>query len=515
MAESRTSNVIKNSGASLLYKFVHIVLTFALRTVFVKLLGNEYTGVSTLFTDILQVLSLMELGLDTSMVYALYGPVARNEHSKVAALLKFYKKAFTVIGIIILALGIGCIPFLNYIVKDVPNIKEDIRIIFLMYILTSASSYFVIYKTIVLRANQKSRIISKVHVIVDILESLTTVVLVVIFREFFLYLVVHLVATWAKNIYLSRLSVKIYPESFAASDAELTAAERKKLIRDIACLTVYTLSGVVINSTDSIFISAFVGTVEVALIGNFTLLINSIRTAMEQINNSLKASVGNLAALSSREEQETVFNRINFICFWGTSLTASCLYVLLRPFVTDIWLGKSYDVSQIILAVLIINYFIAVMVYPVESFRTANGLFVQGWYRPAIMAVLNIVLDYFMGRTWGIAGIFLATTISRLLTQVWFDPYLVYKYVFKKKPWRYYGTYVLYLAVAAAACFSADFIAQQIIIPYRYVSFILKGIVAVVVPNLIIIILFRKTKEYTFLKQSAIKFVLRHKKKET
>ena len=111
--------------------------------------------------------------------------------------------------------------------------------------------------------------------------------------------------------------------------------------------------------------------------------------------------------------------------------------------------------------------------------------------------------------------LFLATTISRLLTQVWFDPYLVYKYVFKKKPWRYYGTYVLYLAVAAAACFSADFIAQQIIIPYRYVSFILKGIVAVVVPNLIIIILFRKTKEYTFLKQSAIKFVLRHKKKET
>ena len=509
MPESRTSNVIKNSGASLIYKFVHILTTFALRTAFVKLLGNEYTGVSSLFTDILQVLSLMELGLDTSMVYALYGPVARNEHTRVSALLKFYRKAFTVIGIVILALGLGCIPFLNYIVKDVPNIKEDIRLIFLMYILTSASSYFVVYKTIVLRANQRSRVISRVQLIVDILESVTSILLLFIFRKFFLYLVVHLVATWAKNIYLSRLSEKMYPESFEETDAELSSAERKKLIRDIACLTVYTLSGIVINSTDSIFISAFVGTVEVALIGNYTLLINSIRTAVEQINNSLKASVGNLAALSSPDEQKVVFDRINFICFWATCLTGTCLYVLLRPFVTGIWLGQAYDVSPIVIGVLIFNYFIAVMVYPVESFRTANGLFVQGWFRPAIMALLNIVLDYFMGKKWGVTGIFLATTISRLLTQVWFDPYLVFKHVFKKKVWGYYLNYLIYMVVTVMACFSANFIAQHIIVSNPYIGFVLKGIVAVLVPNLIVFLLFGRTGEFAFVKRLLLRFAHR------
>lgn len=498
MSESRTGNVIKNSGASLAFKLFHILFSFALRTAFLKLLGNEYTGISGLFTDILQVLSLMELGLDTSMVYALYAPLAQNDQRKIAALMKFYKKAFTLIGIIILIVGVGCIPFLNYIVKDVPNIKEDIRLIFLMYILASASSYFLVYRTMILKANQRSRVISKVQIIVEIAESAITILLLFLFRQFFLYLFVHLTATWVKNIYLSRLSTKMYPESFIIHDAELTRDEKKKLIRDIACLTVYTLSGVVINSTDSIFISAFVGTVEVAIVGNFTLLINSVRTTVEQINNSLKASVGNLAATASTEKQEIVFNRINFICFWAACFTTTCLFALLNPFVGDVWLGESYQLPQIVIIVLIANYFIAVMVFPVESFRTANGLFKQGWYRPAIMAILNIILDYFMGRQMGILGIFLATTISRLTTQVWFDPYLVYKYVFKKKTWGYYIKYTIYTLITAISCTVVGLFNSSIPAMNGIVHFILLGIIAIIVPNVLIVLLFRRTKEYEY-----------------
>lgn len=498
MAESRTGNVIKNSSASLAYKVAHIVFRFLLRTVFIRLLGNEYTGISGLFTDILSVLNLMELGLDTSMVYALFSPVANNDQRRISALLKFYKKAFLLIGIIILAAGFACIPFLHVIVKDVPNIKEDIRLIFLMYILSSASSYFLIYRTMLLRAKQRSRVISKVQVITETVETILVVVVLFIWKEFFAYLLIHLAMTWIKNIYLSRLATKMYPESFQPSDAEMTAEEKKKLIRDIACLTVYTLSGVVINSTDSIFISAFVGTVEVAIVGNFTLIISSIRTAVEQINNSMKPSVGNLAATVSSERQEVVFHRITFICFWALCVSATCLFVLANPFVGEIWLEKTYELPTTILAILIANYFIAVMVFPVESFRTANGLFVQGWARPAIMAVLNIILDYFMGRRWGIAGIFLATTISRLLTQVWFDPYLVFKLVFGKKPWSFYKDYLLYAAVTAASCASAAFAAHYIAFSSPVLSFILKALIALVIPNALLVALFRTREEFSF-----------------
>lgn len=511
MAESRTGNVIKNSGASLLYKLAHIIFRFILRTVFIRLLGNEYTGISGLFTDILSVLNLMESGLDVSMVFALFSPVANNDQRKISALLKFYKKAFTLIGILILAAGVGCIPFLRYVVKDVPNIKEDIRLIFLLYILTSASSYFLIYRTMLLRAKQRSRVISKVRIVIETSETVLVVLFLLILKEYFAYLVIHLAATWIKNIYLSYLAKKMYPESFLPSDAELTGAEKKKLIRDIACLTVYTLSGIVINSTDSIFISAFVGTAEVAIVGNFTLLISSVRTVVEQINGSLKASVGNLAATSTREKQELVFNRITFIFFWTVCLTGCCLFTLLNPFVGNIWLGAAYKLPAIVVAVLIVNYYIAVMVFPVESFRTANGLFVQGWARPAIMAIINIVLDYFMGKQWGVLGIFLATTISRLITQVWFDPYLVYKIVFGKRPWSFYQKYVLYAVVTAASCALSAFAAQYITISNRFVCFLAQAVVSFAIPNLMIVALFHSTEEYRYVRTFLRKLVKRHR----
>ena len=515
MAESRTGNVIKNSGASLLYKLAHIVFRFVLRTTFIRLLGNEYTGISGLFTDILSVLSLMEMGLDTSMVFALFSPVANNDQRKISALLKFYKKAFNIIGVFILVAGVGCIPFLHHIVKDVPNIKEDIRLIFLMYLLTSASSYFLIYRTMLLSAKQRSRVITKVQIIVETVETILVVVFLFILKEFFAYLIIHLAATWIKNIYLSHLATKKYPESFQPSDAELTREEKKKLIRDIACLTVYTLSGVVINSTDSIFISAFVGTVEVAIVGNFTLLISSVRTVVQQINNSLKASVGNLAATSTSDKQELVFNRIVFICFWAVCFTATCLFVLLNPFVGTIWLGQSYELSTQVLIILIINYFIAVMVFPVESFRTANGLFVQGWTRPAIMAVLNIVLDYFMGKRWGIVGIFLATTISRVATQVWYDPYLVFKVVFHKRPWTFYKSYLLYACITAGSCALAMYASKFVAFSNRYVCFIVKAIIAVTVPNLLIVALFHTSKEYSYVRSFLQKYINKFRRKTT
>ena len=317
MAESRTTNVFKNSIARLLQRLSSILVQFILRTIFIYLLGKEYTGVSGLFTDILNVLSLMEAGLDTSMVYALYKPLAEKDESRIKALLNFYKNAFSIIGIVVLVLGFSLMPFLGYIVKDVPNIKEDIRLIFAFYIITSASSYFFVYRTVLLNADQKSRIISKWRSIILVLECILEVLFLFVLRSFFVYLVLHLIATLANNIIISRITTRMYPQYFVDTlNERLSRKETNSILRDILCLTAYNFSGVVINSTDSIFISAFIGTIEVAIIGNFTLIINSIRTVVSQIVEVTKPSIGNLAATSGRKKQELIFERMNhfFLC---------------------------------------------------------------------------------------------------------------------------------------------------------------------------------------------------------
>lgn len=514
MKESRTTNVIKNSIARLMQRLSSIIVQFALRTVFIYFLGKEYTGISSLFTDILNVLSLMEAGLDTSMVYALYKPLAEKNEKQIESLLNFYKKAFAIIGIVVLVLGGSLIPFLDLIVKNVPNIKEDIRLIFLFYIITSASSYFFVYRTVLLNADQKSRIISKWRTIVLLIECLFEIVFLILLKNFLVYLIFHLIATFVNNLVISRITTNMYPQYFQKKNGEhLSKKETNKVLRDILCLTAYNFSGVVINSTDSIFISAFIGTIEVAIIGNFTLIINSIRTVVSSIVEVTKPSIGNLAATTGSKHQEIVFERMNFISFYVATFCCTCFYSLLNPFIGDIWFDVSYKVAPSIIGVLTLNFYVAVMVLPVESFRTANGLFVQGWMRPIIMAVLNIVLDFFMGRTWGIIGIFLATTISRLVTQVWFDPYLVYKFVFKKKPWRFLIDYLFKLLLATLICLVTGMIAGTCDNGNIIVSFIQKIIIVMVMPNIILGILFWKNSNYRYLFSTVKAKVYRRQKK--
>lgn len=509
MPDSRTKNVFKNSTASLIQRFLQIIAHFALRTVFIYYLGKEYTAVSSLFSDILQVISLMELGLDASMIYSLYEPIATGDKRKIAALLKFFKSAFTLVGFLVLLLGLGCVPFLQYIVKDVPNIHEDIRLVFMAYVVTSAFSYFLIYKSVLLRADQKSRVISNISSIITITETVAEILCLIAFRQFFAYLIIHFCCTVGRNIVISFISSRMYSEYFHDTESRLTKKEKRKLYIDLACLTVYNVSGVVINSTDSIFISAFVGTVEVAVIGNFTLLINSVRTAVNQIVSATKPSIGNLAATSSNDKQILVFKRMNFLAFAVSCCCCSCFYNLLNPFVGDIWLDPSYKIQGSIIAVLAANFFIAVMVFPVESFKGANGFFVQGWLRPAIMAVLNIILDYYWGKAWGIFGILIATTVSRLSTQVWYDPWIVYKKIFGKNVFFYYRDYFLYACITFASCVIAAHICRIIPIHFIFVSFLVDAVISAAIPALIIAAVFWKTDEFQYVMGLFRKFAKR------
>lgn len=479
-----------------MYKGSHIVIQFALRTAFIRMLGREYGGISTLFTDILSVLSLMELGMGSAISYALYKPLAKKDSERITALMSFYKKAYTLIGIMVLCAGLICTPLLQYIVKDVPNIKEDIRIIFIMFVLTSASSYFLVYKSILLRADQKPRIIFIVDTVIQSCESVVEIILLLMFREYFLYLILHLCATLLRNIVLSQISQKLYAGYLTGKGKKLSREETKKLFKDIYALAIYKVSGTVINSTDSIVISAFIGTIEVSIVGNYTLIINSIRTAIEQIVNAVRPSVGNLAATSTKEKQELVFRQMNFVAFWVACFCSTCFFVLLNPFVGSIWFDSTYQVSINIIVVLTINFYIAVMVYPVEVFRTANGLFIQGKYRPALMAAMNIGLDLIFVRYWGIVGVLLATTISRISTQVWFDAYLIYKYAFGKKPWLYYLEYLENAGLTAVSCVLANTLANLPAIENVYLAFLYKMIVAVGVSNVGLFLLFHNRPEF-------------------
>ena len=507
MANSRTDNVIKNSGASMIYRIIYLVIHFVMRTVFIRLLGKEYTGISSLFTDILSVLSLVEMGLDASMVFSLFQPLAAGDEKKIAGLMNFYRRAFTLIGVAVMACGLALLPVLQYIVKGVPNIREDIRLIFIMYVMTTASSYFFVYKTILIRADQKSRIISYTTAFFAVGEFLLEVLLLVITRQFFAYLIVRFVASVTRNFVLSRKAEQMYPQYLQNREAEISREDKISLYKNIAALCVYNLAAVVLSSTDSIFISAFVGTVEVAIVGNFTLIVHSIKNIIQLMVNASRPSVGNYVATDSTKRQLQLFFQINFLTFWVACFCSTCLFNLLNPFVGGIWFDKSYQIDTGIIALMVINFYISVMSFTTGTFRSANGLFVQGWYRPAVMTCMNVILDYFMGRSMGIIGIYLATLISLLLTQVWYDPYIVFKHAFKMKPWRYYRDYLIMALLTVFCCAAAYLLSGLVTISNKWLSFAVRMMISACLPNLVLYVLFRRTNEYVFVKTTAVKIV--------
>lgn len=493
MRESRTKNVLLGTASGIAVRILTLLLNFILQTVFIKLLGIQYTGVARLFTDVLTVLSFAELGIGSAVTYALYKPVAENDEIQIAKLMNFYKSAYRMVAVTVFIIGSLLIPFLGYLVKDVPDIKEDIRIIYFLYLLNTACSYLLIYKSAILDAKQKKYMISKIEGMMVLVRLLLESVVLIIFREFILYLITELIMTILKNLLIANRANGEYNTRLKA---KLGSKEKKNLFMDIKALAMYQISGVVLSGTDSMIISAALGTGLVGYISYYKLIINQITLIMQQFFWSANASVGNLAVEDEEgDRQFQLFKSIDFAVFWLTAFCSTCLYVLLNPFV-EIWLGREYQLNGEIVLLLILDFVVCNFIRVVAMFRTANGLFVQGRYRPIIMAALNIILSVLGACIWGMTGILLATVIARVSTQAWYDPWLVHKEVFKRNVLDCYKRYLCYVisiiisvacAVLLCSCLHGDNL---------WFMFFMKAVICAGASNIIIILFWHKTDEY-------------------
>lgn len=153
---SRVDSIAKNVRISAACQVLLMVVNFALRRVFVLVLGREYLGLDGLFTDILSMLSLAELGFGTSVLFSLYKPVAEGNQEKIKSLMSLYRRAYQVIGTVVLVAGVSLTPFLNAFVKEMPAGIPHIRWIYILNVLNSGVSYFFIYKTSLLFAYERN-----------------------------------------------------------------------------------------------------------------------------------------------------------------------------------------------------------------------------------------------------------------------------------------------------------------------------------------------------------------------
>ena len=495
MADTRTGNSIKNSGVTIFGRLATLIMEFVLRTVLIKTLGIEYGGISSLFTDILQVLSLMELGLGSAIIFALYKPLAEKNYPKINALMQFYRTTYNIIAAGVFILGLCCVPFLGSIVKDVPDIKEDIRLIFMLYVAASSCSYLVVYKETLIRASQQSRVAVRIEMAVQITFMGLESIALFIFHEYLIYLVLRIITYLVRNLLISVEVRKRFPEVNFRGKERLEKQDRQKLMKDVGAMTLYKISGVVLNGTDSIIISTFLGTGLVGIMGHFRMISNCVTNLSNKVWVAVLPSVGNMAVIDDDEKQYRVFSRVNLGSFIFSGFCSVAMFNLCNPLVT-VWLGADYTVSTITVFAIAFNMYLFLTILPFQTFRDANGLFVQGKYRPVIMSIINIGLSFALVRPYGMFGVLVATPISRLVTQTWFDPYVVYKYVFKKSPKPYYKEFVIHALITLVTGTLIWGMLEMAHIGGGLARLVLGLVLCCTIPLLVYYLLFRKNHQF-------------------
>ena len=501
---SRTTNVLNNSRATLIYRIILILSNFVIRTVFIQNLGVQYTGVTSVFTDVLSVLSLAELGFGEAISFALYKPLAENDKNRIQELLSFFRVVYRWIAVIVMVGGIICVPLMPYLLKDVTDIKENIYIIFFLYVFKSAVSYLLVYRATFLIATQNSRIVSSIDTVQIGIKTIVQICILLFSKSFYAYLVAELLLTVGRNIVVSYVTKKMYQDIDFNANYKVNLKKEAKIVNNVVAMAMYKVSSVILHGTDSIIISSFVNTATAGILSSFRLIPNSLQIAYEQVVLSITPSLGNLLAEEDVEKRSyEVFKKLFFISFWIAFFCVVSMYVLLNPFANIIWFSEDLLLSQFTIGCIVANSFLACLTVPFQSFRTSAGLFVYGKYRPVIMAILNIIISLALVRPLGVNGVLLGTVLSRLLTQTWYDPYLIFKRVFKKSVKKFYIQFGGYVILTIGCCYGTQMIAQLLSVGNKYIDFVIAVICCVIVPNLLMFILFYRTEEFKYFIQLA------------
>lgn len=497
----RTKNSFINIIIGMGGQSLGIVLSFLSRVIFVHFLSAEYLGLNGLFSNILGVLSLAELGIGSAMIYSLYKPLAEKKQDELGSLMSLYRILYRCVAIVVLVLGLALFPFLDYLIKGKPDIV-NLKLIYLMYLANSVCSYLYSYKYSIFLADQKAYVRVVYEQILHITQIIIQIGILLFTGNYIFYLSIQLMSSLSLNILIARRADKEYP--FLKKKYDLPTKDQKKHIsKNIIAMSMHKFGGVLVNGTDNLLMSAFVGLGSVGIYSNYKLVIANINILLGKVYDSFVASVGNLGVTECREKVYEIFRALDFFMFWIYSYIAVGLLVLFNPFI-ELVFGKEYLFSMAVVLLIVINFYMTGMRQANLLFREAMGLFWYDRYKPIAEVLINLIVSIVLVRKYEICGILVGTIASCIFTCLWIEPYILMKYGIKEQWKQRFGLYFINYGIRSISGILGGWIVYQICIYVPVTGFggmIVKGCILTVVYNIWIFVLFGKSKEFQILKK--------------
>lgn len=504
MNEGRLKNSLRNVSGALINKATAIVFPFIIRTIIIYYLGTEYAGLSSLFTSVLQILSLSELGIGSAIVFSMYKPVAEKNTSKINALLKLYRKFYYIIGCVIFGVGIMLIPVVPKLISG--TYPEDINLyaLYLIYLANTVLSYFLFaYKTSILNAFQRSDIESNLTTVINIGMYVVQIVMLIAFKNYYSYILCLPIATIVINMVRSYIVDKQYPDIHCAG--EVAQEVKKDIFKRVSALIGHQLSGTVNCSLDNIVVSAFLGLKVVAQYGNYYYIVSALSGVMQVTFNSLTASIGNSLIKESKEKNLEDFYDIQYINSWIVGwicITMICLY---QDFMR-LWVGEDLLFPFNIVVLFAVYFYSWQNRRTVLTYKNACGMWWADKIKPYVSVATNLILNFALVQVCGIYGVMLSTIVCYVFIEFPWETHALFKEYFNTGTFDYWIRIFKYILLTLFLAF-LTFSVCSLIKVNGILSIVLKGLMCVVFPNILWIMFTHKSSGFKRI-QAVVKKIL-------
>lgn len=445
MRIERKKNASRNLLFGVLLKLYNVLLPFLMRSAMIRFLGVEYLGLSSLFTSILHVLNLAELGVGSAMVFSMYRPIAEDDSATICALMALYRRYYRIIGAVVLGAGLLLTPAIPRLIHGSVPAGLNVYTLYFLNLLATVFSYWLFaYRNSILSAYQRHDVISKIALFTNTIKYGVQLLVLALLKNYYWYVIAIISTQILNNVVTAIVSKRMYPQY--APEGKLAPSAIHAINGRVKDVFTAKLGGTILNSADTIIISSFLGLRLLAIYQNYYYVMNALVGLFTILFTAVTAGVGNSLVLESAEKNYRDFKTLSGISFCLMGFCSAGMLCLYQDFIT-LWVGKEF-LLEFPMVVLFCVYFLVVEYVMLASvYKDAAGIWHQDRFRPLLSGVANLLMNLLMVRRFGLYGILLSTILSAGIVSVPWITHNLFHYIFpgKSKDYllfslRYFGT---------------------------------------------------------------------------